>query len=352
LKPAADVQRPHARNNFDFVRVVAALLVLVGHQFLLTGLVEPRLYGLYSLGDLGVCIFFSISGFLVAQSWNDDPVLRRFAARRALRIWPGLMVVVALTALVLGPLITPLPLPAYFSDPQFFSWLSNLILPTRWELPVDFGNGRLAHTVNGSLWTISLEVACYAAFAAASMAAVMQKRWFAGLFAAAALGYYLGWLTPAGWDAHPLHRHALKLEFVSYFLAGAVWFQQRRVLLDRRLVLVSGACMVVLHVVALTLSKPLLALWLSVPFAVLAFGLRSAPVLRRFGRLGDLSYGIYLYAFTVQQVLIWRLRGSLSFDMLLAACIAVTASFAFVSWHLVEKRALRLKPRRPAAVAD
>ncbi|MBC7435431.1 MAG: acyltransferase [Bdellovibrionales bacterium] len=343
--------RLHAPNNFDFVRVVAALLVLVGHQFLLTGLVEPRVYGLYSLGDLGVCTFFSISGFLIAQSWHADPVLRRFAARRALRIWPGLMVLVLLTGLVLGPLITPLPVSRYLSDPQFFAWMGNLVLPTRWELPVDFGNGRLAHTVNGSLWTIALEVACYGAFAAASMAAVMRSRWFAPLFVARALGYYLGWLTRAGWEAHPFHRHALKLEFASYFVAGALWFQHRRFLLAGRLTLMCAVAVLVLHLGALALGKPLLALWLAVPFAVLAFGLHSTPVLRRAGRFGDLSYGLYLYAFTVQQVLIWQLAGSLPFGLLLAACVAVTGALAFASWHLVERPALRRKPGRPALAA-
>lgn len=72
-------------NNFDFIRILAALSVLVSHQFALSGLPEPRLFGVESLGGLGVMTFFSISGYWVVQSWHSDPHLLRFAARRLLQ---------------------------------------------------------------------------------------------------------------------------------------------------------------------------------------------------------------------------------------------------------------------------
>ena len=77
---------PHRLNNFDSLRLTAALFVLVSHQHALTGLPEPSILNVHSLGGLGVLIFFSISGFLVAQSWQADPNLWRFSAKRLLRI--------------------------------------------------------------------------------------------------------------------------------------------------------------------------------------------------------------------------------------------------------------------------
>ena len=97
------------RNNFDFVRVAAALAVVASHQFALTGHAEPVLFGLHSLGGMGVLVFFSVSGFLVAQSWDADPHVGRFAARRLLRIWPAFALVILLAALVWGPLMSALP---------------------------------------------------------------------------------------------------------------------------------------------------------------------------------------------------------------------------------------------------
>src|ERR1700737_633890 len=84
-------------NNFDFLRIFAASLVLISHQHALTGHSEPNVYPGISLGGFGVLLFFSISGFLVSQSWRQDPNAWRFLVKRFLRIWPGLTVVTLLT---------------------------------------------------------------------------------------------------------------------------------------------------------------------------------------------------------------------------------------------------------------
>src|SRR6185312_8540842 len=94
------------RNNFDVLRLAGALMVLVSHCYALTGRVEPlaTLTG-QTLGDLGVTVFFAISGFLIAKSWVDDPALVRFVIKRGLRLLPALIVAVILTALIVGPIV-------------------------------------------------------------------------------------------------------------------------------------------------------------------------------------------------------------------------------------------------------
>ena len=106
--------------------------------------------------------------------------------------------------------------------------------------------------------------------------------------------------------------------------------------------------MVVLVVasLALLLGWPLLALWLTVPTLTLLFAMTATSGLRSAGRFGDVSYGIYIYAFPAQQTFIWLYKDSLGFWQLLAASAAVTVVLAFLSWHLVEKLALRFKPKR------
>jgi len=84
----------HGDNNFDGVRLAAALCVLASHQCLMSGLPEPRIVGPLTLGGFAVLVFFAISGYLVASSWSADPEAWRFAARRFLRIWPAYAVVV------------------------------------------------------------------------------------------------------------------------------------------------------------------------------------------------------------------------------------------------------------------
>src|SRR5690349_17297938 len=102
-------------NTFDALRLFAALLVIFGHAFRLTGEIGPAFAGT-GVATTGVKIFFVISGYLVAQSWMRDPHPVRFLRRRVLRVMPGLIAVVVLTALVLGPLVTRLPPAAYFAD--------------------------------------------------------------------------------------------------------------------------------------------------------------------------------------------------------------------------------------------
>ena len=91
----------HPKNNIDFIRIIAALFVLYSHQHALMGLPEPSVLGAHSLGGFGVLVFFSISGFLVAQSWHADPSFYRFALKRMLRIWPAMAVAVLLASQVL-----------------------------------------------------------------------------------------------------------------------------------------------------------------------------------------------------------------------------------------------------------
>src|SRR3954471_24573302 len=110
VKPAAARE-----NNFDALRLVAALTILILHCWPITGQnTVPRLHGL-GLNAIAVMVFFSISGFLLAQSWSIEPHLGRFLAKRALRIYPALIVVLLLSAFVLGPAVTTLPLADYLS---------------------------------------------------------------------------------------------------------------------------------------------------------------------------------------------------------------------------------------------
>lgn len=105
---------PRYRNNFDFVRLLAAYAVLVSHQNVLMGHPDLMIDDRISLGALGVAIFFTISGYLVTQSWLSDPHPVRSAVKRILRIWPALFVVTVIAALVVGPLVSSFTAKEYF----------------------------------------------------------------------------------------------------------------------------------------------------------------------------------------------------------------------------------------------
>lgn len=335
----------HHHNNFDFVRVVAAFCVIVSHQFALAGLREPSVLNVHSLGGFGVLVFFSISGYLVSRSWDADPHALRFLVKRFLRIWPGLAVVVVLAAFVLGPLVSNLPLRDYYSHPLIWEYLKNLQFNLRDELPLSFVGNALPGAVNGSMWTIPIEVKCYGLLGLLGVVGLLNCRWLITFLTTMTVVAYAV-LEPRGdkmmamMSLRPEQRFVL--EFGLFFFAGVMFhkldieFSAKRQRWALALCL-SGALL------AYSLHRPFLALWLAIPMTILLVGTASTAFIRRAGRFGDVSYGLYLYAFPVQQTLFWMYKDRLSWWMLLVLVSATTLGLAFASWHLVEKMALRLK---------
>lgn len=338
----------HEQNNFDLIRVVAAFCVVCSHQYALNGLREPSVLNVHSLGGFGVLLFFSISGFLVMQSWESDPNALRFSAKRFLRIWPGFAVVITLTALVLGPFISTLSLSEYYAHPVVKDYFNNLKFSLRDQLPLTFVGNALPTAINGPIWTIPLEVKCYLALGVLGIAGLLRQRWVVTLLTAAAVFAYAileprGDTIVNGLQWAPEQRFLL--EFGLFFFAGVIIYKFRVVASRKRAYVVLAACWAIAGI-AFVFDRALLAFWLVVPITTLLVGTASTPYLRRIGRYGDISYGLYIYAFPVQQTLIWLYKDKLPWTTLFLLVLVVTVSLAFASWHLVEKRALRLKPRR------
>ena len=341
---------PHRQNNFDFIRIVAALCVILSHQYALNGLAQPSVLDVHSLGGFGVLLFFSISGFLVAKSWSADPHLLRFAVKRFLRIWPAFALAITLAALLLGPLVSKLALHDYYAHPMVKAYFNNLAFSLRDELPLTFVGNALPTAINGAIWTIPLEVKCYVALGILGVAGLLRQRWVLVVLTLA-VAFVYAVLEPRGdrivngllWS--PEQRFLL--EFGLFFFAGAV-FHDFGIHTRRRRALAALALCWIGAGIAYGLGRPLLSLWLVVPVTTLLIGTASTPWLRRAGRFGDVSYGLYLYAFPVQQTLIWLYRDKLSWLAVFMLVLACTLGLALASWHLVEKRALRLKPARRA----
>ena len=254
----------------------------------------------------------------------------------------------ALFALVLGPFISTMSLHDYCHNPLVKDYFNNLLFKLRDQLPLRFEGNALPLAINGPLWTIPLEIKCYLLLGLLGVTGLLRVRWIAPALTLVAVGIYAVWevrgdrlAALAGWT---LEDHFL-IEFGLFFSAGASIFAFRVHETFRKSLSVLASCWI-LAAVALACARPLLALWFAVPVTVLMIGNASTPFLRRAGRFGDLSYGLYIYAFPVQQTLIWLFKDRLSWWSVLGLTLVMTFMLAFASWHLVEKWALRLKPSR------
>lgn len=331
------------KNSLDALRLLAAGLVLYSHQHVLFGRADPSFFGLSSFGGAGVAIFFFLSGTLVWSSWQRDPDPVRFFWRRCLRIFPALWVVVLLSVFCLGPALTQLPAPVYWSSSVTWQYLSTAALVVRYELPGVFTNGAYPNVVNGSLWTLPVEFLCYVLVA--GLGWVFGRR----SSHAVGVGVVLA-LAGAVWGAAQFgSRFVAHFEMAAFFWWGVLYQYLRALPVPgtRLRGLGLSAVGLALLVFALASNRGLERTGLLVFAAAMVWLAQHwAGAARLTERLGDLSYGMYIFAFPVQQTLAFTLRErGESWGMSLMASVLLTGTLAALSWHLVEKRALRLKPQ-------
>lgn len=337
----------HDDNRFDVLRLLAAWLVLFSHCFPLGGHPggEPLMatLGLDTLGGVGVGIFFVLSGYLVTLSLQRSANLAAFARRRALRIYPGLVVICLLCVGVLGPLLTTLAAPAYWRDAATWRYLAGNASAwnIHYALPGVFAGNPHPGAVNGSLWSLPYELTCYGVLVLASLLPGSLRRkvtLLAGGLVAMLLVRPL--FAPQGDFVTVLGLDYFHGKLGLLFALGAVvacWRTPiRRVLWPSVLLLVAAAVLPsgVLRLLCYVLGLALLTLWL----ALYGLWLPRIPA-----RMGDWSYGAYLYGFPVQQVLAHFRWHEASFFGFVLASTVLTAALAALSWHLVEKPALRWK---------
>ena len=310
-----------------------------------------------SVHTLGVKIFFVISGYLIAQSWIYDPNLFRFAARRCLRIFPALILCVIFTALVIGPAFTDMSVSDYFAHQQYSDYFWNIFLQPNYVLPLVFVDNPYAHAVNGSLWTLPVEFVAYCI--APLLVVISRLRWI-GLpliltFIAAWIGLDI-WGRSVPQDIRLEHvvwgsEWLAAAQLMTYFWIGsaiAIYCLERFLRMDVAIALFVLAAII-------PFDRANLGYWpglVIIPYITLTFAL-IAPAnnwLRSITDRGDYSYGLYLYAFPVQQGLIAIFGAEIlrdNFLLFVFMSLIPTGLFAIISWHLVEKSALQLKPRRP-----
>lgn len=342
---AADRRVDARANAFDLLRLVAATTVLVEHSWVLLGAGYPLLpeSSGTTIGGIGLGIFFLTSGYLILDSWLADPSPTRFMARRALRIGPLYVLVVLVLAFVVGPLLTTLTPGAYFPHPGTWTFVgTNLLLfPMEFDLPGVFSDAPFSTAVNGALWTIPIEVLCYLGLLTLGVVGVLARRAVLVVLACVPVGVLVA-VELSGYDGTIVPRllAANGAPLVAYFALGMAvrtlrpgwvppWPATAVAVLAWPLTWGTPAAGV-LAVVALTLVT------LTVAFA-------APTVLHHPTGRTDLSYGVYVLSYPVQQILVSL--GITSGAVVLALTVLVVAPLALLSWHLVERPMLRLKPR-------
>ena len=368
--PSEQADEPHRRkngrtlaeaavghdNNLNLLRVLAALLVLASHSVTLaTGRAsdEPGrgLLGL-SLGDVAVDIFFVISGFLVTGSLTRSNSLRKYVAARGLRIVPGLWVALFLTVLAISLGFSAYSPVQNLLDLRTWHYLvRNALIVTGMDfsLPGAFASNPFPGSVNASLWTLPLEVWMYI---------LLAMEWWASSRLLERFGRdYLQKMLPAtaivllaltlGFALHG--RPSNSLRHAAMFFSAA-WIYLIRARIPLRLEAAIATLATIMGATLVSHDAFEVVYRLLFPYLVLYIAYAPAGFLRLYNKAGDFSYGIYIYAFPLQQISAAIFPGIEAFELMLVATV-MTIVAAMFSWYLVESPSLRLRARierRPA----
>jgi len=347
---ADQMQQTRGRSSgFDYLRIGLAGLVVISHVVATTygEAADKALYASAWGPPLHAILpmFFALSGFLVAGSLERCRSLISFLNLRVIRIVPALAVEVFISSLLLGPVLTHVPLNEYFTSNEFRTYFLNIVGEIHYHLPGVFLFNPWPLVVNSQLWTIPYELLCYAIISV--MALFGAKRWrIVSLLAA-------GGTTAMYVALHAFHHHGEILPFnqafgyimVWSYLWGVALFSYRDKLAWSP-TLFGGA--VIASALCLWFEGPLSYIApAALAYVTIFLGLTN---FRRMGFLAhaDYSYGAYLYHWVVMQTVMmfapryWYVNVAIS--------IPLTVAFAALSWHVVEKRALAL--RRPIMAVD
>lgn len=340
-----DVMAP-ADNSFAVMRLLLASLVLVSHSYMYSAgssAGEPlHAETGRSLGQYAVQVFFFLSGVMVAKSFATSRSLIDFAVARALRIFPALIVCVLLTALVLGPIVSTLTAVAYFGCPEVVSYITKtLSLSTGGApLPGVFEGNPMADKVNTSLWTLKYEAICYVLLALAGLSGLFseQKRWISlPLLVVFVALISLG--TPQNFERFSFVDNVRY--FSVFFASGTLAF-----LLRDRLVITGWLVLPLLALFWMTRGTGVadLASAISLGYVALWLATKTFGYMRDFSNRMDLSYGVYIFAGPIQQLMIER-APEVSPEIHALAALTIVLPLAVLSWLLIEHPALRQRRR-------
>lgn len=342
-------------NNLNIIRLFASLMVLYMHSFAVS--ISDQSKDIFYIltnhkdlaGGIAVYIFFIISGFLICRSFDRTSSVFKYAKARFLRIWPLLFVVVMVLAFIVGPIVSVYTFSQYFEYGDLKGFLLNLIfISTDTNLPGVFPNHYI-HSVNGSLWTLMYEVIWYILVAITSII-WKKRRWFAPAMYVVLTGIYFG-ITYGPLGSLPVLSSGYMLNMSKlgmFFTIGmTAYLYSDKIILSVRAL---GFAILGL-VMGIIFGNFIFTFSICGAYIIFYIAFQKRFIAKWYDKVGDLSYGIYIMTFPVQQILVEYLgTPSKTYHTLtmnpylnMALTLAIVVPLSWLSWHFIEQPCLKLK---------
>lgn len=335
-------------NNFNLIRITAAFAVLITHSFAIaigTGNAEPFRESLgMTIGSIAVDIFFITSGFLVTASLIKKQSIVDFFWARFLRIFPALLAMLFLTVFALGIFFTTLPIRSYLADSRTYTYLmkcATLITGVSYTLPEVFSKNPYKNAINGSLWTMPYEILMYAILLFIWTPFGIMRKSRSKLFELSIIiSFVIASILMITTQFYNSPDGQFSKLFYMFFSGATFYVLKKYITISRPLF-----CFFVISLLSATILNKYIFFWtytITIPYILFYVAYIPSGFIRKYNQVGDYSYGIYIYAFPLQQSVAALIPGISVLSMLIISSSA-TLLLAALSWHILERRALGLK---------
>ena len=316
-------------NNFKLLRMCAAMGVLISHAWMISygrqvkDPLTPMFMG-HSLGKVSVFVFFALSGYLITRSFYTKRRPLRFVWARVMRIFPALLVMLILTLIIFY--FQTSNTVRFWADMPSYLWHNLTLVQIKQNVGDVFANHTTRYETNVPLWTLEYEIYCYIAVLVAGILGLLRKWAIVLIFLFVPVAYFYGQAF--------VRTEVLKM-LISFALGAGIFLWRDRVYYHGGFVTgLIGLCLITFGTQAY-----IFVLLLTVAYGALWCGFYAIPFLSNYNRLGDYSYGVYIYAFPMQQTA-WAL-GAKTPAINILVSLALTLPLAIASWHLIERHVIK-----------
>ncbi len=325
-------------NNLQLMRFIAAIMVIFAHSFAISGspkgtdFIDRYSEGIISIGGISVTLFFLCSGYLIAKSIMRTNGFLTYMKARLIRLLPPLWFVVIISVLI-GATITTLSLKQYFMNSGTYKYLLNAVMIPTHNLPGVFEGNAYGPVVNGALWTLPVEFACYVACYIFYKARLLNEKRF--------------WFTiPVVIIVLVLEKHipgmlgAMVRPCVFFYIGMMYYVYREKIELNIKIVPILFVLLVAAFTVPQLIKPAMIILW---PYVLFTIWFAIPQCSERLGKLGDISYGIYLWGFVVQQLFTYFWGGSMPQMLNFVLSTTVTILISIATFLITEKPFIKRK---------
>lgn len=347
-------ERYDRKNNvFDYIRILLATFVIIAHAypiFLGMGFSDPitrKILCTESLGGIAVIGFFVLSGFMITQSMVYSKNNKEFFIKRIIRIFPALILMLLLTIFVLGPLVYDGDIKQYFSNKSVVKYLIdniNLLGNTSYSIEGVFVNNPYPAAINGSLWSLKHEFIAYIILMVFSRLSIIKNRkGMLGITGISVIVYILNIkLQPIFNVMNNIGVVAEISQFTKlimyFFIGSTIYLYKDKIKMNFKyfilaiLILLTGIC----------LNATKYALIITIPYILMYLGTikLKKDILKC---IGDFSYALYIYAFPIQQLLVYYFKDKINLYQYIILSIIIVMAISIITTILIDNNIKKIK---------